>query len=135
MGKCSPVTFASQTKENKTVQYFQIPQATPHQVTEGSANRIVHAHGMTAAFWNMAKGAPLTVHAHEHEQLLYVVSGALEITASGKTVLVRAGEMLVFASNEAHGGVAVEDSLVMDVFTPVREDFQAKFPFVQESAL
>lgn len=117
------------------MKYFQVASATPHTVQQGVQNRIVHADGLTAAFWNMGKGAPLSPHCHEQEQILYVISGALEIEASGKKVVVRAGEMLVFPSNEQHGGVALEDTFVMDVFTPCRDDFKSKFPALAETVL
>lgn len=71
----------------------------------------------------MVKGWVGTVHSHPHEQIVYVVRGHLKIACQGKTVDIRAGDTFVVRGGVEHGASAVEDSLVIDVFTPCREDY------------
>ena len=71
----------------------------------------------------MTKGWVGSVHCHPHEQIVYVVRGYLKVTSQGKTFEVRAGDSFVVRGGVEHGASAVEDSLVIDVFTPCREDY------------
>jgi quercetin dioxygenase-like cupin family protein len=71
----------------------------------------------------MVKGWVGTVHSHPHEQVVYVVHGHLKVTCQGKTVDVRAGDTFVVRGGVEHSASAMEDSRVVDVFTPCREDY------------
>jgi len=71
----------------------------------------------------MVKGWVGTVHSHPHEQIVYVVRGHLEVTCQGKMFDARTGDTFVVRGGVEHGASAVEDSLVIDVFTPLREDY------------
>lgn len=71
----------------------------------------------------MVKGWVGTVHSHPHEQIVYVMRGHLKIACQGNTVDIRTGDTFVVRSGVEHGASAVEDSLVIDVFTPCREDY------------
>jgi len=64
-------------------------------------------------------------HSHPHHQLVYVVSGAIRVDVGGRTFDVRAGNSFVVDGNVEHQASALEASEVLDVFTPVREDYQA----------
>jgi quercetin dioxygenase-like cupin family protein len=75
------------------------------------------------------KGSVVPQHAHENEQVTYVVSGAMRfrLGAHGaEEVMVRAGEVIVIPSNLPHQADVLEDTLEMDVFTPPRQDWLDK---------
>lgn len=63
-------------------------------------------------------------HSHPHEQLVYVVRGKIHIEAEGKAFDVSAGESFVMEGNVEHQAWALEESEVLDVFTPVREEYR-----------
>ena len=65
-----------------------------------------------------------TRHSHPHHQLVYVVRGALRVDAGGKTFDVLAGDSFVVDGDVEHQASALEASEVLDVFTPVREDYR-----------
>lgn len=71
----------------------------------------------------MQKGWVGSVHSHPHEQIVYVVRGHLKVTCQGKTHDIRGGDSFVVRGGVEHGASAVEDSLVVDIFTPCREDY------------
>ena len=71
----------------------------------------------------MVRGWAGTVHSHPHDQIVYVVRGHLKVACQGKTFDVRAGDSFVVRGGVEHGASALEDSLVIDVFTPCREDY------------
>jgi quercetin dioxygenase-like cupin family protein len=71
------------------------------------------------------KGWVGKVHSHPHDQVVYVVPGRLRVTCQGTAFDVQAGDTFVFRGGVEHSTSAVEDSLVIDVFTPCREDYIA----------
>jgi quercetin dioxygenase-like cupin family protein len=64
-------------------------------------------------------------HSHPHHQLVYVVSGAIRVDVDGRIFDVHAGDSFVVDGGVEHQASAVEESEVLDVFTPVREDYRA----------
>jgi quercetin dioxygenase-like cupin family protein len=71
----------------------------------------------------IAKGAVVPTHQHESEQLTYIMEGALEFDLEGRRVVVRKGEVLHIPSNVTHRAVALEDTLDLDIFSPIRMDW------------
>lgn len=69
------------------------------------------------------KGGIGEVHTHLHEQVSYIIKGAFEFELEGKKEIVRAGDTIYVPSDVLHGVVALEDSIIIDIFTPQREDF------------
>ena len=60
---------------------------------------------------------------HPHEQLVFVVGGHLTITVDQTSFEVRAGDSFVVPGDTDHQASALEDSWVIDVFTPCREEY------------
>ncbi len=76
---------------------------------------------MVKAF--VPKGSVVPMHHHVYEQMTYVLSGSLLVKTEEKEVRLNAGEVISFLSNVPHEVLALEDSEVIDVFNPIREDF------------
>lgn len=71
-----------------------------------------------------AKDAVGARHAHPHEQVSYIVQGSFAFTLGNETQILRKGDSVYIPSNIEHGTVALEDdSIILDIFTPQREDF------------
>lgn len=64
-----------------------------------------------------------SVHTHPHAQSTYVKSGKFRFTISGEPVFVSAGDSIVFQPDVAHGALCLEAGTLVDIFTPMREDF------------
>lgn len=85
-----------------------------------SSDRLMIAHVM------LKKGDDVPRHAHENEQLTYILSGALQLWIGAndeQMQILRAGEVLVIPSNVPHRALALEDTLDVDVFNPPRQDW------------
>lgn len=74
----------------------------------------------------LKKDAVVPEHHHESEQITYILEGALKFELEGKEVVVRAGEVLHIPSNVPHRAVALEDTLDLDIFSPIRTDWLTK---------
>ena len=69
------------------------------------------------------KGAVGALHHHPHTQITYVVSGAFEFTVDGVTRTVHKGDTILKEDGVEHGCVCTETGILLDIFTPMREDF------------
>lgn len=74
----------------------------------------------------LKKDAVVPEHKHESEQITYIVTGALKFDIEGREVIVRAGEVLHIPSWVPHRAVALEDTLDVDIFSPIRTDWLTK---------
>lgn len=71
------------------------------------------------------KGAVVPEHKHVHEQTGYLVSGSLRFFGEGEDAVVQPGDCWNFLPNVPHGAEALEDSVAIEVFSPIREDYLA----------
>src|SRR5271166_4241441 len=74
----------------------------------------------------LKKDAVVPEHHHESEQITYILEGALKFNIEGREVIVRKGEVLHIPSHVPHRAVALEDTLDLDIFSPIRTDWLAK---------
>jgi len=62
-------------------------------------------------------------HSHFHTQSTYIESGSFEVTIAGKTELLKQGDCFFVRPNAIHGVVCTAAGVLVDVFSPIREDF------------
>ena len=70
-----------------------------------------------------AKGAVGALHSHPHTQVTYVAAGAFEFEIDGEKKVVRTGDVLLKRNGVEHGCVCLEEGILVDIFTPMREEF------------
>jgi quercetin dioxygenase-like cupin family protein len=68
-------------------------------------------------------GAVGTPHSHPHIQCSLVEGGVFDVTIAGRTERLKQGDSFLVPPNAVHGAVAIEAGVLLDVFTPMREDF------------
>lgn len=92
---------------------------------EPGLQRVVGAYNenLLLAEHRMVKGWVGAAHSHPHDQVAYVVSGRLRVTAGASTFDIGAGDSFLVRGGVEHQASALEDSVVIDVFTPCREDY------------
>ncbi len=93
------------------------------KVTGGISRKIITGTNEMIAHVYLKKDAVVPEHSHVSEQISYVVEGVLKLTARGEDHILRAGEVLVIPPNVPHRAVALEDTLDVDIFSPIRHDW------------
>ena len=71
----------------------------------------------------LARGAVVPMHSHPHEQTGYLISGRLEFDVAGEITVAKPGDSWSLAADVEHAARALEDTVVVEVFSPVREDY------------
>jgi quercetin dioxygenase-like cupin family protein len=84
---------------------------------------LVYGDKTLLAEFRLESGAILPKHSHPHEQTGYLVSGRLDLTIGNVTYLVSPGDSWCIPANVSHHALAHENSVAVEVFSPVREDY------------
>jgi quercetin dioxygenase-like cupin family protein len=71
----------------------------------------------------VVKGWAGTKHHHPHEQMVYIVRGRIRFEHPGGVFEAGPGDSFIVPGNVEHLAWALEDSEVLDIFTPMREDY------------
>lgn len=69
------------------------------------------------------KGAIGVVHQHHHTQITHIDSGVFEVEINGDKKILKGGDAFFIPPNVMHGAVCLEPGILIDVFSPMREDF------------
>lgn len=103
---------------------FDWHSIVPRTMAPGFHGRFIHSASMTFALWEIDAGAMLPEHSHQHEQVTQLLSGAFELMVDGITHPLSEGQVLVIPSHAIHSGRALTACKILDIFTPVREDYR-----------
>ena len=96
----------------------------PVQASKGVTRRVLaYSDQLMAVEIKFEAGGIGEIHTHRQDQVSYIVSGVFLYTNDGETKEVRAGDSLRFAPGTEHGVTCIEAGTLLDVFTPLREDF------------
>ena len=96
-------------------------------VGEGIRRQMVTGDRLMMCRLQMAPHTITPVHCHPHEQITIIEQGRVRFHVDGTDRIVSAGEILHFPSNVRHGATMLEEPVVLiDIFTPIREDFLSK---------
>jgi quercetin dioxygenase-like cupin family protein len=110
----------------ESARHFRWNDMTAEPLKGGMSRRLISTDRMMIAHVYFKKGDDVPRHAHENEQITYILEGALHFWLGpddDRELTVRAGEVLVIPSNLLHRAVALEDTLDVDVFNPPRQDW------------
>jgi quercetin dioxygenase-like cupin family protein len=114
---------------NRECTFYRWDDMPKEKVSDQLDRRLVTGDRIMLAHVYLKKGCLVPQHAHENEQITYVVEGALRFwigTDRAQELVVGAGEVLHIPSNVPHEALALEDTLDVDVFSPPRQDWLNK---------
>jgi unsaturated pyranuronate lyase len=87
------------------------------------ARQVIHSETMTVARVFVTKGGVVPEHSHHNEQISMLQQGAMKFVLAGEERILKPGEVLRIPPHVPHSVEAVEDSVVVDLFSPPREDW------------
>jgi quercetin dioxygenase-like cupin family protein len=93
------------------------------KITDKISRRVLTGDREMIVWWSMKAGAHAAAHAHPHEQVFWVLSGAMDFRLGSERKLCGPGDVGVIPGGVEHEGWFPEDTEVIDVFAPPREDF------------
>jgi len=94
------------------------------QMAPGAARSILHSgEALMLVRIEMSAGAGVPAHAHPHEQITHLVSGRVSFELDGKKMELSPGDSVLMRADVPHGATAIEDSVLIDAFSPPRSDF------------
>ena len=109
-----------QKKQRWVAHEKTLPQCAGEGVTRFI---LAYTDGLMCVENHFERGAVGALHSHPHTQITYVVSGTFSFTIDGETRTVRAGDTLLKEDGVIHGCTCLEKGVLLDIFTPMREDF------------
>ncbi len=104
--------------------FLDLEEIEVKEPVPGFKVRFVHSERMTFGFFDIEKGASLHEHSHPHEQVSTVLEGEFELTIDGQAQIMVPGKTAVIPSDAPHSGKALTNCKIIDVFSPVREDYR-----------
>lgn len=104
--------------------FVELKSLPSKEIIAGYSARAVHTGTMTFMYWTVQAGAEMPMHAHLHEQVAQVLHGSFELTVAGETKILGPGTVAVIPPHVPHGGKAITDCELLDVFYPERDDYK-----------
>jgi len=109
--------------------FYRLSDVAREEVSPQLSRRLISGERLMMAQVELKSGCLVPAHAHVHEQITYVVDGWLRLSLGddlAESYDLRAGDVLHIPSNVRHSGEAQEDTRVIDLFSPPREDWLQK---------
>jgi quercetin dioxygenase-like cupin family protein len=94
------------------------------QIADGIERQMIWGDRLMVCRLRFRPHVVTNVHSHPHEQITLVERGRVRFTIGGAERVVKAGDVLHFPSELPHGATILDEEVVLiDIFTPLREDF------------
>lgn len=104
--------------------FFESEQVPWESVAPGMRRKIMaYEQNLMLVRVEFEKGAVGTVHSHSHTQISYVESGSFEVSIGEEKKTLIKGDAFYAPPHVMHGAVCLEAGVLIDVFSPMREDF------------
>jgi len=94
------------------------------KTAEGIERQMIVGQNMTMCRFRFAPFVVTNEHTHPHEQMTLILQGKVKFTISGEVRILSAGDVCHFPPHNRHGATMLDEEVVLiDIFSPVREDF------------
>jgi quercetin dioxygenase-like cupin family protein len=103
--------------------FHALDKLPEEKITDAISRRVLAGDKGMVVWWRMKAGAHAAAHRHPHEQIFWVVSGRMEFRLGDAKRTCRAGDVGLIPGGVEHEAWFPEDTEVIDVFAPPREDF------------
>jgi quercetin dioxygenase-like cupin family protein len=105
--------------------YFRTGDLPATEMLPGVMRRAVYLEGVMLTFFDFAPNAVVPEHHHPHQQITYVISGAMEFELDGEKQVLQAGDGALVPPNTPHSAVIMgKGCRALDAWHPIREDYR-----------
>ncbi len=105
--------------------FFRLSELEGVEMLPGVVRRAVWLDNVMITFFTFEPNTIIPSHKHPHEQITYVVEGAMEFTLAGQTRLLTAGEGVCIQPEVEHGARVLDrPTVVLDAWHPPRDDYK-----------
>ncbi len=105
--------------------FYDFDNVELRELMPGFKVHFIHLENMSIAYWEIEKDSVLPQHTHPHEQVTNIIEGELELTIDDEVSVLTRGKIAVIKSNAVHSGKTITRCRIVEIFSPVREDFKA----------
>jgi quercetin dioxygenase-like cupin family protein len=88
-----------------------------------AGRKAMHGQMITLARFRFDKGNKVAMHHHPNDQITTVESGSVRMVVGEEECILRAGDMVHVGPDIPHGNEALEDTIIVEIFSPVRQDW------------
>jgi quercetin dioxygenase-like cupin family protein len=102
---------------------YQLDTTNKEKISDKITRQYIMGSQSMLVKWTLQKGAVISLHFHPNEQVTWITKGSVKVLSQGREFIVNAGGVLIIPPNVPHEFLALEDTIDIDFFTPVREDW------------
>ena len=111
-------------KTEKNQRWIFNEEITAEDCAKGVCRKVLaYTDGLMCVENHFREGAVGALHHHPHTQITYVVSGQFEFEIDGEKKTVGPGDSMLKRDAVVHGCMCLKEGVLLDIFTPMREDF------------
>jgi quercetin dioxygenase-like cupin family protein len=111
-----------------TVGFAELMKLPQERISDKISRRVLAGKQGMIVWWSMKAGAHAAAHKHPHEQIVWMLKGKMDFRIGDERRVMAAGDIAVIPGGVEHEGSFPEDTEVVDLFAPPREDFLAGEP-------
>ncbi|MBS1920994.1 MAG: cupin domain-containing protein [Bacteroidetes bacterium] len=104
---------------------MNIKNIKPKEIASGITGYYAHGEKMTFGYVELLEGASIPIHQHPQEQITYIIEGQLDMTIGSVACSLTPGMYHVIPPNTPHTATAKMFCKLIDVFSPMREDYKS----------
>ena len=105
--------------------FFTVSELPGTQMLPGVVRRAVYLEHVMVTFFDFAPGSVVPEHSHPHEQITYVLRGAMEFRLGDETRVLRAGDGACCPPDVPHSALVLDEPTVaLDAWYPLREEYK-----------
>jgi quercetin dioxygenase-like cupin family protein len=104
--------------------FHQFSAVPVKEIAPGFFSKLIHTENNTINFLEVKAGSEIPMHSHPHEQSSFVMEGSFEMTVNGETKVLSTNDFVLIPGGVLHRGRAITDCKLIDIFSPVREDYR-----------
>ncbi len=107
----------------KLAGFGALSDIAPERINDKISRRVLSGEQGMIVWWSAKAGGHATAHSHPHEQIVWMISGRLDLRIADENRSCGPGDIAVIRGGIEHEVWFREDTEVVDVFSPPREDF------------